>query len=55
MSLNHQTRTMQVFDKTCTCTSTPSMSFTKPPFPAPRQPPSDAKKFPIDFKPMIMG
>ncbi len=54
MSLNNQTRTMPVFDKTCTCTSTQSMSFTKLPFP-PRQPPSDAKKFPIDFKPMIMG
>ncbi len=51
MSLN-QTRTMPVFDKTCT--SIQSMSFTKLPFP-PRQPPSDAKKFPIDFKPMIMG
>lgn len=56
MSLN-QTRTMQVFDKTCTCTSTPSMSFTKPLF-APRQPPSDAKKFPFDHKninPLLMG
>lgn len=56
MSLN-QTRTMPVFDKTCTCTSTPSMSFTKPLF-APHQPLSDGKKFPIDYKkinPMIMG
>ena len=56
MSLN-QTRTMPVFDKTCTCTSTPLMSFTKLPF-APRQPPSDAKKFPIDYKnvnPLLMG
>ena len=55
MSLNHQTRTMPVFDKTCINQS--SMSFTKPIF-APRQPPSDAKKFPIDYKnvnPLLMG
>ena len=57
MSLN-QTRTIQVFDKTCTCTSTPLMSLTKPLFPAPRQPTSDAKKFPFDHKninPLLMG
>ncbi len=53
MSLN-QTRTMPVFDKTCTCASTPSISFTKPIF-APRQPSSDSKKFPIDYKPLLMG
>ena len=54
MSLN-QTRTMPVFDKTCT--STPSISFTKPIF-APRQPSSDDKKYPFDHKninPMLMG
>ena len=57
MSLNNQTRTMQVFDKTCTCKSTPSVSFTKLPI-IPRQPPGDGKKFPIDYKkinPMMMG
>ncbi len=57
MSLNQQTRTMQVFDKTCTCKSTPCMSFTKLTL-TPRQPPSDAKKFPIDYKkinPMMIG
>jgi hypothetical protein len=55
MSLNHQTRTIQVFEKTCINQS--SMSFTKLPF-APRQPQSDAKKIPIDYKkinPMMMG
>jgi len=49
---------MPVFEKTCTCISSPSISFTKPPFPEPRQPPSDAKKFPIDYKkvnPLLMG
>jgi len=48
---------MPVFDKTCTCTSQPSISFTNPSN-IPRQPPSDAKKFPIDYKkvnPMLMG
>jgi len=47
---------MQVFEKTYIRTSQP-MSFTKLPF-APRQPPSDAKKFPIDYKkvnPILMG
>ncbi len=48
MSLNHQTRTMQVFDKTCINQST--MSFTKLPL-APRQPPSDYKK----VNPMMIG
>ena len=55
MSLNHQTRTMQVFEKTCTNQS--SMSFTKLPF-EPRQPPGDGKKFPIDYKkvnPLFIG
>jgi len=48
---------MPVFDKTCTCTSTPSISFSNP-LVTPHQPPSDAKKFPIDYKkvnPMLMG
>lgn len=56
MSLN-QTRTMPVFEKTCTCTSHPLMSFTNLPI-APRQPPTDGKKYPFDHKnvnPMLMG
>jgi len=47
---------MPVFSKT-DATPQSIMSFTKLPF-APRQPPSDAKKFPIDYKkvnPMLMG
>ena len=54
MSL-HQTRTMQVFDKTCTTQSV--ISFSNP-LVTPHQPPSDAKKIPFDHKsinPMLMG
>ena len=56
MSLN-QTRSMPVFEKTYIRTSEPSISFTNS-FVQPRQPSSDAKKFPIDYKkvnPMLMG
>ena len=54
MSLN-QTRTIQVFDKTCTTQSV--ISFSKS-LVKPRQPPGDAKKFQIDYKkvnPMMIG
>ena len=56
MSLN-QTKTMPVFEKTCTFTPQSSLSFTNLPI-APRQPPTDVKKYPIELKkinPMIMG
>jgi len=61
MSLN-ELKTMQVFDKTRismpvfgkTCPTETIVSFGKPIL-APRQPPSEVKKFPIDIRPMVNG